>query len=195
MSKLLPKDDNQQTDRKVLIKQSALKIFALNGYKNTKTSVIANEANVSEGLIFRHFQSKAELFFQIIESLMIESQSELSSLQFFQGTPYQLLKLLTEKMLDEDHKYAFMIIEQARKNTEVPEKVTELLSKYSPDYLIDLLIPIFIKGQENGELINEDPRKILVWYFNVINSLTIQDLVDNKFGLPSSDFLMKLLKA
>jgi len=180
VSKLLPKENNQQTDRKVLIKQSALKIFALNGYKNTKTSVIATEANVSEGLIFRHFQSKAELFFQIIEGLMIESQSELSTLQFFQGTPYELLELLTEKMLDENHKYAFMIIQQARKNTEVPEKVTELLSKYSPDYLIDLLIPIFVKGQESGEFLNEDPRKILVWYFNVINSLTIQDLVDNK---------------
>jgi hypothetical protein len=97
-------------------------------------------------------------------------------------------------MLDENHKYAFMIIQQARKNTEVPEKVTELLSKYSPDYLIDLLIPIVIKGQESGEFLKEDPRKILVWYFNVINSLTIQDLVDNKFGLPTADFLMKMLR-
>ncbi|MEH7351072.1 TetR/AcrR family transcriptional regulator [Gottfriedia acidiceleris] len=192
---MLPKDDNQQTDRKVLIKQSALKIFAMYGYKNTKTSVIATEAKVSEGLIFRHFQSKAELFFQIIEGLVLESERELSSLQFFQGTPYQLLKLLTEKMLDDNHKYAFMIVQQARKKTEVPDKVTELLSKYSPDYLIDLLVPIFIKGQESGEFLKEDPRKILVWYINVINSLTIQDLVDDKFGLPTPDFLMKMLKA
>ncbi|WP_373605042.1 TetR/AcrR family transcriptional regulator [Bacillus sp. AFS002410] len=191
---MLQKDNNLQTDRKMLIKQSALKIFALYGYKNAKTSVIATEANVSEGLIFRHFHSKAELFLQIIEGLMIESESELSSLQFFPGTPYQLLTLLTEKMLDENHKYAFMIIQQARKDNEVPEKVTELLSTYSPDYLIDLLIPIFIKGQESGEFLKEDPRKLLVWYFNVINSLTIQDLVDKKFGLPTTEFLMKMLK-
>ncbi|PEK98528.1 TetR family transcriptional regulator [Bacillus sp. AFS017336] len=194
MNKLLQKDNNLQTDRKMLIKQSALKIFALYGYKNAKTSVIATEANVSEGLIFRHFHSKAELFLQIIEGLMIESESELSSLQFFPGTPYQLLTLLTEKMLDENHKYAFMIIQQAKKDNEVPEKVTELLSTYSPDYLIDLLIPIFIKGQESGEFLKEDPRKLLVWYFNVINSLTIQDLVDKKFGLPTTEFLMKMLK-
>ncbi|WP_373605011.1 TetR/AcrR family transcriptional regulator [Bacillus sp. AFS017336] len=191
---MLQKDNNLQTDRKMLIKQSALKIFALYGYKNAKTSVIATEANVSEGLIFRHFHSKAELFLQIIEGLMIESESELSSLQFFPGTPYQLLTLLTEKMLDENHKYAFMIIQQAKKDNEVPEKVTELLSTYSPDYLIDLLIPIFIKGQESGEFLKEDPRKLLVWYFNVINSLTIQDLVDKKFGLPTTEFLMKMLK-
>ena len=195
MNKLFQKDNNLQTDRKMLIEQSALKIFALYGYKNAKTSVIATEANVSEGLIFRHFHSKAELFFHIIKGLMIESESELSSLQFFPGTPYQLLTLLTEKMLDENHKYAFMIIQQARKDNEVPEKVTELLSTYSPDYLIDLLIPIFIKGQESGEFLKDDPRKLLVWYFNVINSLTIQDLVDNKFGLPTTDFLMKMLKA
>ncbi|MEE6452778.1 hypothetical protein RAH41_19620 [Gottfriedia acidiceleris] len=73
--------------------------------------------------------------------------------------------------------------------------MTEFLLNYSPDYLIDLLIPIYIKGQESGEFLKEDPRKILVWYFNVINSLTIQDLVDNIFGIPTPDFLMKMLKA
>ncbi|MEH6938301.1 TetR/AcrR family transcriptional regulator [Bacillus sp. JJ664] len=193
---MLEKDSNPQTDRKELIKQAALKNFALNGYKNTKTSVIATEANVSEGLIFRHFHSKAELFFKIIEGLMIESQSELSSLSSFPGSPYQQLKMLTEHMLDDNHKYAFMIIQQARNDKEVPEKVTDLLSKYSPDYIIDLLIPIFIKGQENGEFVLvENPRKLLVWYFNVINSLTIQDQVDPQFGLPTPDFLMKMLKA
>lgn len=193
---MLEKDFNPQTDRKELIKQAALKNFALNGYKNTKTSAIAADANVSEGLIFRHFHSKAELFFQIIEGLMIESQSELSSLSSFLGSPYQLLKGLTEQMLDENHKYAFMIIQQARNEKGIPEKVTDLLSKYSPDYLIDLLIPIFINGQERGEFVQvEEPRKILVWYFNVINSLTIQDQVDPQFGLPTSDYLMKMLKS
>ncbi|MET3194139.1 TetR/AcrR family transcriptional regulator [Bacillus sp. OAE603] len=193
---MLEKSSNLQADRKELIKQAALKNFALNGYKNTKTSVIASEANVSEGLIFRHFQSKAELFFQIIEGLMIESQIELSSLSTFPGSPYQLLKMLTEQMLDENHKYSFMIIQQARNDKGIPEKVADLFAKYSPDYLIDLLIPIFIKGQENGEFVQvEDPRKLLVWYFNVINSLTIQDQVDPQFGLPTPDFLMKLLIA
>jgi AcrR family transcriptional regulator len=181
-------------ERKELIKQAAIKIFAQYGYKNAKTNIIAAEANVSEGLIFRHFHSKAKLFYQIIEELMNESHRELSSLQHFPGTPFELIKLLTENMLDENHKFSFMIIQQARKKNEVPERVSELFEKHSPDYLIDLLIPIFIKGQEIGEFLIGDPRKLLVWYFSIINSITIQDQLDQQYGLPNVDFLINLLK-
>lgn len=41
--------------------QSALQLFAKNGYNGTSTSQISQEAKVSEGLIFKHFQNKKGL--------------------------------------------------------------------------------------------------------------------------------------
>jgi AcrR family transcriptional regulator len=182
-----------QSNRKEIIKKSALKIFAQYGYKDTKTSMIASEAKVSEGLIFRHFYSKAQLFTGIIEELMFESQRQLNALQFLPGTPYQQIKALTERMLDENHKYSFMIVHQARKKEAVPTEINEIFTKYSPDYLIEILVPIFKKGQEMGEFSEGDPRKQLVWYFNIINSITMQEQVDGQFGLPNVEMLMKFL--
>lgn len=54
------------TEKKELILQTALKLFSEKGFENTPTSLVAKEANVSEGLIFRHFGSKDGLLDAIL---------------------------------------------------------------------------------------------------------------------------------
>ena len=49
-------------NRKQLILETSLELFAKNGVVGTTTKSIANEAGVSEGLLFRHYQSKEGLF-------------------------------------------------------------------------------------------------------------------------------------
>jgi len=48
-------------DKKQKILESALKLFANEGFNAVSTSKIAKEAEVSEGLIFRHYKSKKGL--------------------------------------------------------------------------------------------------------------------------------------
>ncbi len=48
-------------ERKELILQTALRLFSTQGYDTTPTNLIAREAGVSEGLIFRHFVAKEGL--------------------------------------------------------------------------------------------------------------------------------------
>lgn len=54
--------------KKELILHTALRLFAEQGYDRTPTSQIAREANVSEGLIFRHYGNKAGLLEAIIRA-------------------------------------------------------------------------------------------------------------------------------
>jgi AcrR family transcriptional regulator len=54
------------TQKKDQILHTALKLFANEGYQNTSTSKIACTAGVSEGLIFKHFQSKEGLLSAVI---------------------------------------------------------------------------------------------------------------------------------
>ena len=42
--------------------------FAQNGYRNTKTDLIAQEADVSKGLIFNYFGSKANLYLETVRT-------------------------------------------------------------------------------------------------------------------------------
>ncbi len=49
------------TEKQIKILESALALFAREGFKTTSTSKVAKHAGVSEGLIFRHFKNKEGL--------------------------------------------------------------------------------------------------------------------------------------
>ncbi|RMG55763.1 MAG: TetR/AcrR family transcriptional regulator [Bacteroidetes bacterium] len=54
------------TEKQQRILEAALRLFAQEGYAATSTSKVAKAAGVSEGLIFRHFQSKEGLLQAIL---------------------------------------------------------------------------------------------------------------------------------
>jgi AcrR family transcriptional regulator len=54
------------------ILKAALELFASQGFDNTSTSLIAKKAEVSEGLIFRHFTNKEGLLIEILQEGFIK---------------------------------------------------------------------------------------------------------------------------
>jgi AcrR family transcriptional regulator len=180
-------------ERREQIKQAALKIFARRGYVGTKTSMIAAEANISEGLIFRYFKSKDELFTTLVQELMEEGKRETESIQYLPGSPFEQIKALTEGMLDESNKYAFMLIIRARKADDIPEQAARILEQNSADAVINRLVPIFVKGQQSGEFSAGDPREQLAWYLYIVHCLIIEEVEKEDHGLPSVDFIMRIL--
>ena len=180
-------------ERKEKIKRAALVTFARHGFTGTKTSMIAAEAGISEGLIYRYYKSKDELFTEIVAELLEEADKELGLLGQSPLPPFDLIRSLTQNMLDENHKDAFRLILQARKADQIPEGVRRLMARYSEDALIDRLVPVFVRGQETGQFAEGDPRQLLTWYFTVVNSLILQDLGTETHGLPTPDMLMRML--
>ncbi|MBV9483769.1 MAG: TetR/AcrR family transcriptional regulator [Acidobacteria bacterium] len=55
-------------DRREQILMQATNLFARQGYKGTTTKEIALRAGITEALIFRHFASKEELYWAVIEA-------------------------------------------------------------------------------------------------------------------------------
>jgi len=55
------------TEKQISILHTALKLFSNKGFNAVSTSLIAKEAGVSEGLIFRHFQNKIGLLQAIMQ--------------------------------------------------------------------------------------------------------------------------------
>ncbi|CRK82754.1 TetR/AcrR family transcriptional regulator [Neobacillus massiliamazoniensis] len=186
--------DKIRDERTNQIKKAALKIFARYGYLGTKTSLVASEAGISEGLIYKYFKSKDELFTTLIQELMEEAKSELEGLYHLEGSPFDQIRTLTKNMISEENRDAFVLIQRARKDEDVPEKIIPIFKQYSAYNLIDILVPIIVKGQELGEFSNEDPRKLASWYFFIINSICIQEVEKEEYGLPSIDVLMRILK-
>ena len=58
-----------ESKRREQILSVALSLFFKNGYKNTKISDIAEAAGISKGLVYRYFESKAEILFSYLDFL------------------------------------------------------------------------------------------------------------------------------
>ena len=56
-----------ESQRRDAILNAALKEFALQGYDNASTNVIAKEAGISKALMFHYVSSKQELFFVVYD--------------------------------------------------------------------------------------------------------------------------------
>lgn len=86
-----------------------------------------------------------------------------------------------------------MLIHRTRKAVDIPDQAGQILNEFSTDDLINLIIPVFVRGQEAGDFIAGDPRKLLSWYLYIVNSLIVEDQWIEEYGMPDVDFLMRCL--
>ncbi|WP_201008828.1 TetR/AcrR family transcriptional regulator [Paenibacillus glycanilyticus] len=186
--------DRNYEERREQIKKAALKVFASRGIAGTKISMIAAEAGISQGLTYRYFQSKEELFTLLVQEAIDEAQTSIRNVPSLPGTPLEQIKALTRDMLDDTHKHYFLLIQQAQTSAGVPEQAKQAVSKYRPQDTMDLLVPIFVKGQELGEFGEGDPQNLLFLYFSVVTGLMIQEThVGEGYWQREVDRLIKLL--
>lgn len=80
-------------ERKAQIMDAALKVFARAGFSGARTKEIAKAAGISETLIFRHFDSKEDLYQQSLQHM-------------FSGHP--LIEELEEAKASQDPKAVFL---------------------------------------------------------------------------------------
>lgn len=83
------------TDKKENILNTALELFANEGYNAVSTSKIAKVADVSEGLIFRHFTNKKGL----LDALMQEAERKLHEVVahiIFETDPKEVIRKTIE---------------------------------------------------------------------------------------------------
>jgi len=92
----------EKTNTREKILDTAIKLFAKNGFNGTTTKEIAEAAEVNESLIFRHFSTKRDLYGAIIEKKIDEEPGIELPLQVHKETKddYLIFTAIAERMLD-----------------------------------------------------------------------------------------------
>ena len=78
-------------DRKMAVKDAAIRLFAEKGFHATSTAQMAKLAGVSEGIIFYHFQTKDGVLISIFEDIMEELLGQLRRVLSQAETGWQAL--------------------------------------------------------------------------------------------------------
>ena len=194
MSPLNKAQLNQIRDeRKEQILQAALRVFARRGIAGTKISMIVAEAGVSQGLFYHYFKSKDEILIALVEQAVEISYNATKSIQDIPISPMEKIRLLTQSILDEEGKYYFMLIHQARMSDDLPDRVMELFTRYNMKAYVALLMPVFEEGMKDGVIAAADLEEMISCYFSILSGVMVVNAKDpGEYTIPSVDMVMRL---
>jgi len=90
----------EKENRKNAILKAARKLFFERGFKSVTVDLIAAKAEVSKGSIYLYFDSKEEIYTQILISANIERHKEIENFAKREGTSSDLLLLFSRDYVD-----------------------------------------------------------------------------------------------
>lgn len=106
-------ENNEQLkdERKNQIILSALKVFTKKGFAASKISDIANDAEVSYGLVYHYFKSKDDIYTELIEHAISSLGKVIEETKMNTEEPIEQIRQITSRVLDSvEHKKLHVII-------------------------------------------------------------------------------------
>ena len=176
--KLSPK----QLEKRDRILNTAIKLFAQNGYSATTISDIAKEAEVSFGTVFTYFENKEALFEHAIREPLknnIFFKREMTNQPILE----QLESMVSEQITLMSHQRDYLhLIQQVLGQ---PAKFPELLEHLGHhfDGMMLTVIPFIEKGQEEGVLYQDDPKLVAASYISFIIGIRLTFADDGLSGV------------
>ncbi len=172
--------ENIKKERKEQIMRAAIKVFAANGFKQTKVSLIAKEAGISHGLVYHYFNSKEEVLYESLEWAvrLDETRKYLNELSESPLSPLEKIRKFTKFALlssDSLSNDLFRLLQHLKEMEEIPDQILEF-TKSLETFYIEFFIPIFIEGQKTGEIIEEEPELLVGIFLTIISGVMADDV-------------------
>jgi AcrR family transcriptional regulator len=177
------------------ILDEAAKVFAEKGLVNTKIGDLAEAAGVSQGLLYRYFADKDEVFISLLERAINGVINYAQTTIQQSGTPLEKLQWMTEQILQgmsEEPAY-FKLISQAMA---LSGKVYETMAKL--EAVVKILRGLITQGQTTGEVAKGDPDQLVILYLGSLYGLAGGkgfniSWLDEHF--PNAEAVLKIFKA
>lgn len=182
-------------DRRNEILKAALKVFARRGLAATKIADIAEEAKMSYGLVYHYFDCKEAIFHELIKGSLESSINIYKDLTQLSGSPIEKLKIVTERVIPnaytEYKRYNFLIMIDAMVSLDILPVETKLYIAEKEPLRRKYLTPIFLEGQEVGDIIEGNPHQLVTVYFSIIQGLALLYLNEN---FPTAEMVINIFK-
>lgn len=150
------------------ILDKAAEVFTNKGLANTKVSDLTDAAGVSQGLLYRYFADKDDVFIALLEHAVNGVTRYVQTAIKRAGTPLEKLHWLTEQILQgmSENPVYFRILSQAMA---LPVRMQETVEKLEP--VSKLLRGLITEGQKIGEIAKRDPDQLIFLYLGCLYGL------------------------
>jgi AcrR family transcriptional regulator len=181
-------------ERRLQILDKAAVVFATRGLADTKIGDIAEAADISQGLLYRYFVDKDDMFIAILERAVggVLRLAEQAVAQ--PGTPWDRLLWLTDRFLTSLRKEPlyYQIFSQA---LSIPGAVHDTIEKFHE--LVDVLLLLIREGQTAGQITPGDPEQLMLLYLCCIYGLAAGTSVFHRSLIkhfPDAKAVLQILK-
>ncbi len=182
----------QKEKRRLDILYKGLELFVEKGYKATKITDIAEELNMSVGLLFHYFKSKEDLYYELVR-LGVEGTNKpiqkenLKPIEYFESFINDIFNSIKN---DINIARMFVLMPEAQR-IGTPDKIRELALKIN---IIDSFVPIIIKGQEDKTIKDGNPKVLSNAFFRSVYAICEGYALDNSIDLPDQNCILDMIR-
>jgi AcrR family transcriptional regulator len=161
-------------------------------------SEIAEAAGVSQGLAYRYFASKEEIYYALIARAMQGGLPEAEIARMTSGGPWERLEALLSRIVNarREHPEFFQLLYHVLGDDTAPAELRDQMRERGM-YLARELRTLIIEGQTAGEIAAGDPDQLVVALLAYLDGLTRFSLYGPqqfKEHFPETRIIMRLFK-
>ena len=158
-----------QEDKRRLILDAAVRVFARKGYHASRVGDIAEEAGVAHGLLYHYFRSKEELLETIFRETWRDVLDAVRSVQETDETARDRLAGVAKILLRawrRDPDLVRVLVREVTRGSHLQRRIVEI------DQAFAGLEEIIARGQEDGEFRADlDPRMVSYVFYGALEEI------------------------
>jgi len=158
-----------QEDKRRLILDASVRVFARKGYHTCRVGDIAEEAGVAHGLLYHYFRSKEELLETIFRETWRELLDAVQSVEETDETARERLAGIAKILLRSwrrDPDLVRVLVREVTRSSHLQERIEEIDAAFSG------LERIIARGQEEGEFRADlDPRMSAYVFYGALEEI------------------------
>ena len=190
------KRQQQRQKRREEILDCALDLIISRGYEAMKIRDIADRLGISVGLFFNYFESKEQVYEELVKIGIMGPQSVIQ-MNTQNIDPLEMFESMTSMIFQSLQSYSmtarmFLLMSQTMKSEALPDgvkKIVQVFDAYTP------LLPVIQKGQEMGKIKQGDPVALIVAYWGAVQGIASSYAIQPNLPLPESSWVVDILRA
>jgi AcrR family transcriptional regulator len=187
-------------ERREMIFRHASQVFAAKGFAGSKIADIAAAAGMSQGLLYRHFASKDELFTELIASSFAKLIAAAEALERMPMPAHEKIVLALQRILagmasDPAFSERVLLIAQASISEQIPE-ATKAVIVAQRDKPYAVIARIMAAGQAQGTILPGAPEVLAMLFWTMVKGMALHKVAfGEQFSVPDSAILCRMFLA
>lgn len=158
---------------------------------------IADKAGVSQGLAYRYFSSKEQIFSILLRETMKSAKEYDQIIKELPGTSSEPLERIVTRLLEmrKEKPGYYQLLYQMLSDKETPKEIREEVTRRGMTFRSEMR-KLLIEGQKKGKIANDDPDQLLEAIMAAIDGLWRRIAYDpgSVKNFPDPKIILRMLK-